>query len=84
MSCFLFLVLDRKPKWLRKVNLAAPFAALAVAMNSDSNDNIFPYFFIPLFPMSKQKNTTVKCLHCGTVMPSMVLHHAQARSEIEG
>lgn len=36
-----------KTKVVEKSNLNAPFAAPAVTMNSDSNDNIFPYFLLP-------------------------------------
>lgn len=43
----------------------------------------FSLFFIPLFPVSKQQNATVKCLHCGTEMPSMVLNHAKPNSAKE-
>nr|WP_315277080.1 zinc-ribbon domain-containing protein [uncultured Acinetobacter sp.] len=41
----------------------------------------FSLFFIALFPVSRRQNTTVKCLHCGTVMPSMVLHHTQQEAK---
>ena len=37
----------------------------------------FSIFFISLIPLSKAKGEFVKCLHCGTSMPSQVLSHAQ-------
>lgn len=43
--------------------------------------NYFSLFFIPLIPVSKPKAGQVKCLNCGTAMPSMVLEHAKNQAQ---
>jgi transcription elongation factor Elf1 len=45
--------------------------------------NYFSLFFIPLIPLSKAQTAFVKCLNCGTEMPSSVLQHAQHKGPFD-
>ena len=45
--------------------------------------NYFSLFFIPLLPLSKAQATFVKCLNCGTQMPSDVLQHARQKGPFD-
>ena len=70
-----------KTKVVEKSQFSCPVCRTRSSYELRQQRQYFSLFFTTLFPVSRQQNTTVKCLHCGTVMPSMVLHHTQQEAK---
>lgn len=66
-----------KTRTIEKSQFFCPVCRTRSAYELQQQRQYFSLFFIPLIPLSKGKNAFVRCLHCGTVMPSTVLDHAQ-------
>ena len=62
---------------VEKSQFLCPVCRTQSAYELRQQRHYFSLFFILLIPLSKAKGEFVKCLHCGTEMPSTVLNHAQ-------
>jgi uncharacterized Zn finger protein len=74
---FLFGV-GPKTKVVEKSQFLCPVCQTRSAYELIQQRNYFSLFFIPLLPLSKVKGEFVKCLNCGTRMPSKVLSYAES------
>ena len=74
---FFIFGMGPKTKVLEKSQFLCPVCRTQSAYELRQQRHYFSLFFIPLIPLSKAKGEFVKCLDCGTEMPSTVLNHAQ-------
>ncbi|HJF27444.1 zinc ribbon domain-containing protein [Acinetobacter bohemicus] len=74
---FFIFGIGPKTKVIEKSQFLCPVCRTRSAYELKQQRNYFSLFFIPLIPLSKAKSAFVRCLNCGTVMPSTVLDHAQ-------
>ncbi len=74
---FFIFGIGPKTKVVEKSQFLCPVCRTRSAYELKQQRNYFSLFFIPLISLSKAKGEFVKCLHCGTEMPSTVLNHAQ-------
>lgn len=78
---FFIFAVGPKTKVVEKKQFNCPVCRICCSYELRQQRQYFSLFFIALFPVFKQQNTMVKCLNCGTVMPSMVLHHTQLEAK---
>ncbi len=74
---FFIFGIGPKTKVIEKSQFLCPVCRTRSSYELKQQRNYFSLFFIPLIPLSKPKAAFVSCQHCGTVMPSTVLDHAQ-------
>lgn len=74
---FFIFGIGPKAKIVEKSQFLCPVCRTQSAYELRQQRHYFSLFFIPLIPVLKAKGEFVKCLHCGTEMPSTVLNHAQ-------
>lgn len=74
---FFIFGIGPKTKIVEKSQFLCPVCRTQSAYELRQQRHYFSLFFIPLIPLSKAKGEFVKCLDCGTEMPSTVLNHAQ-------
>ena len=74
---FFIFGIGSKTKIVEKSQFLCPVCRTQSAYELRQQRHYFSLFFIPLIPLSKAKGEFVKCLHCGSEMPSTVLNHAQ-------
>mgnify|MGYP003582073533 FL=1 len=74
---FFIFGIGPKTKIVEKSQFLCPVCRTQSTYELRQQHHYFSLFFIPLIPLSKAKGEFVKCLYCGTEMPSTVLNHAQ-------
>ncbi|ANF82756.1 zinc-ribbon domain-containing protein [Acinetobacter sp. NCu2D-2] len=74
---FFIFGIGPKTKLIEKNQFICPVCQTTTSYELKHQRNYFSLFFIPLIPLSKPKHAFVRCLNCGTSMPSTVLDHAQ-------
>ena len=74
---FFIFGIGPKTKIVEKSQFLCPVCRTQSTYELRQQHHYFSLFFIPLIPLSKAKGEFVKCLHCGSEMPSTVLNHAQ-------
>ena len=79
----MFFIFGIAPKTIQtdKGQFKCPICRTYSAYELKQQRQYFSLFFIPLIPLSKPKSAQVKCLHCGTSMPSLVLN--QKENEVQ-
>ena len=80
---FFIFGIGPKTKVVEKKQFACPVCRTYSSYELKQQRNYFSLFFIPLIPLSKPKTAFVKCLNCGTQMPSNVLQHAQQKGPLD-
>ena len=80
---FFIFGIGPKTKVIEKNQFACPVCRCYASYELKQQRNYFSLFFIPLIPLSKPKTAFVKCLNCGTQMPSNVLQHAQQKGPFD-
>nr|WP_174506915.1 zinc-ribbon domain-containing protein [Acinetobacter sp. Marseille-Q1620] len=73
----MFFIFGISPKTINTQSgqFLCPVCKTRYAYEIKEQRSYFSLFFIPVFPVGKPKQGLVKCLHCGTEMPPMVLEH---------
>lgn len=74
---FFIFGIGPKHKVIEKNYFTCPICRQNCEYELSQQRTYFSLFFIALIPLSKVKTAHVRCLQCGTKMPSHVLQHAQ-------
>jgi transcription elongation factor Elf1 len=80
---FFIFGIGPKTKVIEKNMFVCPVCRTHTTYELKQQRNYFSLFFIALIPLSKAKSAFVKCLNCGTEMPSNVLQHAQQKGPFD-